>query len=178
MRSWKQIPVLFALAVVSQATTLVKLSLDEMLAKSTDIVRGRVRNCQAVQRGAAIATDCVVTVSERLKGLPAGTMAISVPGGSLRNARGKVRHVIVGAPEFNEKQEYLLFLWTGKSGVTQLIGLSQGVLEIGTQGGQVVAQRSPAAGVSYQNAAGHEVEDDGLTVTLDSVRRRLAKETR
>jgi hypothetical protein len=168
---------LFALVLstMAEATTLLKLSLDEMVAQSTDIVRGRVRNCQAAQRGITIVTDCVVTVSERLKGTPAQTMAISVPGGLLKSARGKIRQVIAGAPEFNDRQEYLLFLWTGRNGVTQLIGLSQGVLQIGVQGGQVVAQRAKTADVSFQDPSGREVEDDGVTVTLEAVRRRAAK---
>jgi len=162
------------LSTVAPATTLVKLSLDEMVAKSTDIVRGRVRGCQSAQRGPGVVTDCVITVSERLKGTPAGTMTVSVPGGTLKTAKGRVRHMIAGTPEFDEKQEYLLFLWRGQSGINHLIGLSQGVLGVSVQDGRVVAQRMPTPGVAYQDAKGQEVEDDGMTVTLEAVRRRLA----
>jgi hypothetical protein len=170
-----------AMAAVAPATTLVKLNLDEMVAKSTDIVRGKVTGCQAGQRGASIVTDCVVKVSERLKGTTASTMAISVPGGVMKSARGKVRQVIAGAPEFNERTEYLLFLWTGRNGITQLIGLSQGVLEVSVQNGQVVAARAPNAAVTYQDAQGREVEDAGVSVTFDRIRHllgNLSKESR
>lgn len=177
MRSAKLILGLLVVATAIPATTLVKLSLDEMISQSTDIVRARVSDCQAAQRGPAVVTDCVITVSERLKGIPATTMAVSVPGGTVSTPRGRLRHVIAGSPEFDARQEYLLFLWRGKSGITQLIGLSQGVLEVSVQNGKVVANRTKSSGVSYQDAKGEEVDDDGLTVTLDAVRRR-AKEVR
>jgi hypothetical protein len=164
------------MAAVCPATTLVKLSVDEMVAQSTDIVRGRVSNCEAVQRGSSIMTQCVVSVSERLKGVAASTMAIAIPGGAMRNASGRrVRQVIVGAPALNEKQEYLLFLWTGRTGVTQLIGLSQGALEIKLSGNQAVAQRAPMADAAFRNAQGEEVDDDGVSVTLDSIRQRVRR---
>jgi hypothetical protein len=164
------------MAAVCPATTLVKLSVDEMVAQSTDIVRGRVSNCEAVQRGSAIMTQCVVRVSERLKGVTASTMAIAIPGGVVRNANGRrVRQVIVGAPALNEKQEYLLFLWTGRTGVTQLIGLSQGALEIKVNGGQAVAERAPMPDAAFRNARGEEVDDDGVSVSLESIRRRVQR---
>ena len=166
----------WALAATAGATTLVKLSVDQMVAQSTDIVRGRVSGCQAVQRGAAIVTECVVRVSERLKGQNAGTMAIAIPGGTVRGVRGRnIRQVIAGAPALNEKQEYLLFLWTGRSGVTQLIGLSQGALEISVSGGVQVAQRAPIATAGFEDGQGHEVDDDGVKVSLDSIRQRARR---
>ena len=166
------------LAGTAGATTLVKLSLDQMVAQSTDIVRGRVSNCLAVQRGATIVTGCVVRVSERLKGQTAGTMSIAIPGGTVRGARGRnIRQVIAGAPDLNEKQEYLLFLWTGRSGVTQLIGLSQGALEISVSGGLPVAQRAPISTAGFEDGQGHEVDDDGVKVSLDSIRQRVRRLT-
>ena len=165
-----------SLAAALPATTLVKLSVDEMVAQSTDIVRGRVSNCEAAQRGATIYTACVVRVSERLKGGPATTLAISIPGGVLRGAGGRrVRQMIAGAPALSEKQDYLLFLWTGRTGVTQLIGLSQGALEIQLSGGQAVAQRAPMAEAGFQNARGEEVTDGGVSVSLESIRQRVRK---
>jgi len=155
-----------------QATTLVRLTLDEMVNQATDIVRGKVRDCQGASRGALVVTQCLVNVSERLKGKPAALMTITIPGGKVAGSR--TRHVIAGAPELESSQEYLLFLWTGSNGLTQLIGLSQGVLEIRAQNGVVTATRAKIADAGLEDGQGREVTDHGVTVALETIRRKAA----
>src|SRR5437764_538528 len=52
----------------ASATTLEKLSLDDMIAKSTSIVRGRVQGCNGEYKAPIIYTHCKVAVSEHWKG--------------------------------------------------------------------------------------------------------------
>jgi hypothetical protein len=164
---------LLASAACVPATTLVRLSLDEMVEKSTDIVRGRVRDCNGAQRGAFVVTQCLVQVTERIKGKPSSLLTVTIPGGKVAGTR--MRQVIAGAPELDPRQDYLLFLWTGSNGLTQLIGLSQGVLEVKQSGSALIAVRSRIQGATLEDSKGQEVSDGGLSVSLETVRRRAAK---
>jgi hypothetical protein len=114
------------LAMTLQATTLERLALDEMIQKSTEIVRGRVVSAGGARRGAMIYTQARIQVTEWWKGKQAGTIDVYVPGG----VYGGERQIISGSPQLREGYEYVLFLWTGRSGMTQVIGLSQGVFDL------------------------------------------------
>ena len=48
--------------------------------------------------------------------------SVAMPGGT---ANG-YRQSFPGTPQLTEGKEYILFLWTSKSGLTQIIGLTQG----------------------------------------------------
>ena len=156
MRFFRQSGWLAALLIATglSGTTLVKLTVDEMVEKSTGIVRGRVDSCQATQRGISIVTECVIRVSESLKGTPVNSLTVVIPGGTVQGARGRIRQVIAGAPELAAQQEYLLFLWTGRNGITQLIGLSQGALELKQVNGQTLALRQPMSEVGFRGREG------------------------
>jgi hypothetical protein len=163
---------LFVLA--SGAATLEKLTTDEMAQKATLIVRGRVSQCSGAVRGPVIYTSCTVAVTERWKGQAGSTVQVWIPGGS---ARGLVQ-TFTGTPKFTNGDEYVLFLWAGKSGLNQVIGLSQGVFDLTpTAGGQVSAKRS-AASARMVDKAGQEIRDEAVEMRLvdlkAQVRRALA----
>ena len=68
---------LLALAATSVfSTTLEKLALDDMILKSTEIVRGKVAGVTSLRRGALIVTQVRVSVSERWKGAEASTVDV------------------------------------------------------------------------------------------------------
>ena len=135
-----------------------------MAQQSTEIVRGRVVSATPEQRNGLIYTRSSFQVLERWKGAAAATVEISVPGGKL----GKLHQTIAGAPELAVGSEYVLFLWTGPNGVTQVIGLTQGVFSLtATAGGQArVAARSAASGAAMLDSAGKPVADTPVTMTL------------
>src|SRR5258706_3484995 len=105
------------------ATTLQKLSLDDMIRLSTTVVRARVSGSYAAARGADIYTFYQLSVLETLKAGGHPPLEVAVPGGS---AKGQ-RQLVEGAPQLKAGEEYVLFLWTSRSGLTQVIGLSQGL---------------------------------------------------
>jgi hypothetical protein len=166
------VAVFLASASLSPATTLLKLSLDQMIDQSTAIVRGKVSSCESELRGGMIHTVCALGAEERLKG-PATLNRFSVPGGALRINGRKMRQLVAGTPEFVPGQEYVLFLWTGPKGVTELIGLSQGVLEVKQALGARMVERTPAQAVTLLDNGGHEVADQGVRLTLDALRDRV-----
>src|SRR5580658_3486423 len=109
------------------ATTLLQLSLNDMIKQSTGIVRATVTGTRVDYRGAYIYTYYQLQVSEDWRSpslAPAvPQIEVAVPGGA---AQG-VRQTVAGAPSLQVGQEYVVFLWTSRSGLTQVIGLSQGL---------------------------------------------------
>jgi hypothetical protein len=159
------------------AATLEKLNLDEMIQKSTDIVRGRVTGKSASKHGSVIYTDATVSVIERWKGSGNNVFKVSTPGGRI----GNVRQTFPGSPELHVGADYVFFLWTGPSGVTQIVGLSQGVLNLKVQAdGKQVAMRSALSQDLVDPKTGKLTADDGVETTLVRLRGRvrqvLAKE--
>src|SRR5258708_2655741 len=103
-------------------STLRQLSLDDMIRQSTIIVRGSVQPANTMYHGSMIFTHYTVQVTETYKGTAAGPIEIGAPGGALKGAVQRY----AGSPAFSRGQDYVLFLWTSKTGLTQVISLSHG----------------------------------------------------
>jgi len=83
--------------------------------------------------------------------------------------------VVAGAPSLNVGQEYVIFLWTSRSGLTQVIGLSQGLLSVKqTESGDAVLIR-PAASDLMLDKNGHVVSDNTLMMQLSELRARIQR---
>ena len=149
---------------VTHATTLQQLTLDDMTQKSTTIVRGSVRMTQGEIRGGSIYTHYTVQVVEQMKGIPASLIDFVVPGGTVNG----LHQTIAGAPALVNGQEYLLFLWTSRGGLTTVIGLTQGVF-ISANG--LVTR--PAMTTSMIGSTGAVVSDPGMQMTLPDMRSRV-----
>ncbi len=157
--------------VPTYAATLQQLSLDEMIAQSTAIVRGKVSGAYAAARGPLIYTYYAIQVSETLKGASQTSMTVAVPGGTANN----LRQTVPGAPELHAGDEYVFFLWTGKSGVTQIIGLTQGLFKLApSDSGDPVATRTASAELMLERGTGRPVKDQTLVMNLSDLRSRIA----
>jgi hypothetical protein len=108
------------------SATLEKLSNDRLIAESTEIVRATVLYCANEFRRPLIYTICELNVTERLKGPAASRVQVAIPGG----VAAGYRQTIEGAPTLQRNAEYLFFLWQGKSGLKQIMGLSQGMMNV------------------------------------------------
>lgn len=168
----RRILTILGLTFVSlHAATLEYLSLDDMAKKSTAIVRGRVQSCAGEFRGSVIFTHCKVAVTEQWKGASQPLVDVATPGGT---ARGMAQN-FSGSPKLVQGEEYVLFLWTGKSGMTQVIGLSQGVFDLKADGkGQAVAQRA-ATTERMLDAAGKVISDSPLEMRVRELKARVVK---
>jgi hypothetical protein len=69
----------------------------------------------------------------------------------------------------------VLFLWTSKSGLTQIIGLSQGAFDVQTNktSGETVVSRA-AVTEQMLDAQGNVVRDRGVVIGLSDLRRSVA----
>lgn len=154
------------------ATTLERLSLDEMIEKSTAIVRGRVGGCGAQFRGRIVYTFCSVQVLERLKGPEASLVSVATPGGNA----GGVKQTFSGTPVLTQGTEHVFFLWTGRTGITQIIGLSQGLLQIKqSANGEMMVTRQASTETMLDPMTGRPVADAPVSMTLSDLRARIGR---
>jgi hypothetical protein len=156
--------------IPASATILQQLTLDEMARKSTSIVRARVTASSEVVRGGDVLTLYKFETLEVLKSGPAA-QEVAVPGG----VAGGMRQVVAGAPTLRAGREYVLFLWTGRSGLAQLMGMSQGLFSVErtTAGDRQVSR--VAAGEQMLDAAGRSVRDETLSMPLTELRAKVSK---
>jgi len=134
---------------------------------ATEIVRGRVGSCTAALRSTIIFTTCDVAVSERWKGTGQQKIRVSVPGGRVNGRRQSYG----GAPTLKTGDEHVFFLWAGPSGITQVMGLSQGLFTLEkTQQGAIIAVRAPVRERMIDYATGKAVWDEGVEMPLDELR--------
>ena len=154
-----------------QSATLERLSFDDMVQKATAIVRGTVTSSSVARQGPLIYTHYTIQVTERFKG-PAGTsVAIVVPGGTLNN----MRQSFAGTPLFHTGEDYFFFLWTGSSGLTQILGLTQGLFAVsGASSANPIATRAASSEVMLDPATGHQVKDQTLIMNLKDLRSQIA----
>ena len=158
-----------------RATVLQKLSMDEMIRQSTGIVRARVTGSRSVQRGATIYTLYRVQVLEAAKASPESTtqeIEVAVPGGVVNG----IQQIVPGAPNLTSGSEYVLFLWTGKSGLTQIIGLSQGLFGVTRNSSGKINLTRRASEEPMVDKSGHPASSPGLDLSWLELRRQIRKD--
>jgi hypothetical protein len=161
--------VIAGLAPGALATSLEQLTLDEMAQKSTAIVRARVTGSHSGIHAANIYTYFELQVIETWKSAGQKTTEVAIPGG----VADGIRQSVTGAPELKPGQEYVLFLWTSRSGLTQVIGLSQGLFQLSEEGsGKAVAKR-PASSELMVDRSGLPVDDRAVSMPLQDLRTQV-----
>jgi hypothetical protein len=68
----------------------------------------------------------------------------------------------------NNGGEYVLFLWAGRSGMNQVIGMSQGVFNL--ESGVVTRK---AASARMVDKAGDEIQDEPVRLGVGELRQRV-----
>src|SRR5713226_4778804 len=161
-------------ACVAPAATLERLSLEEMTARSTAIVRARAVSNSVVQVGSNIYTKTRFEVLERWRGPEGDMVDVMEPGGTLWSPAGQITQSFPGVPRFTPGQEMVLFLWTGRSGRTQVIGLTQGAFEVARNAatGEMEAMRNPSGELMLEPGSG-KPEDHLLSISLRRLERHV-----
>jgi hypothetical protein len=157
-------------AVALPAATLERLSLDDMITKSTAIVRGKVLNSYTASNGPMIYTHYRVQVTETLKGQANGSVDVQMPGGIANN----LRQTFSGVPQLQAGDEFVFFLWTGRTGTAQVLGLTQGLFAVAPGGAaDPLTTRSASHEMMLDAATGKPVQDQTLTMHLSQLRSRI-----
>jgi hypothetical protein len=130
-------------ATTARATVLVPADLSELARDARVIARGAVVDVETQWTDDRRTIETVVTLeTERyLKGALADRIVqFKVPGGTL----GRLRNIVVGAPQFEIGQRVVVFLGTSGPRLPHLLGLSQGVYRVNvTAAGAALVSPSP-----------------------------------
>lgn len=118
------------LVPVARATTLVRLSLEQLSQAATVVVRGRVlaQESRWNQAHTQIVTWTSVQITQSLKGAPPSLVAIEQPGGTVGNVHVRV----AGTVFFNPQEEFFFFLEPARGDASRflLVGMLQGAYRI------------------------------------------------
>jgi hypothetical protein len=111
-----------------RATVLLPADFREVVAGSQIIVYGRVAGVRPEWSDDRSRIDTIVTLQagSYLKGGPGDAVTFRVPGGQI----GRYRNVMIGAPEFREGEEVVLFLSAAGPSIAHVFGLNQGVYRV------------------------------------------------
>lgn len=172
MRVWTRLLASLALTLSVSATTLEQLTIDDMTHKSTAIVRARVTGSHTGTHGTDIYTYFQLQVIETWKSSGQSNSEVAVPGGEVDG----IRQSVSGAPELRPGHEYVLFLWSSRSGLTQVIGLSQGLFKLSEESsgsGSITLVQRPAASELMLNRSGFPVDDHAVSMPLQDLRARV-----
>jgi hypothetical protein len=163
---------LFVVGLVTlplQCATLERLSMADMISKSTAIVRATVAGSSVARTGPVIYTHYQLQVTERYKGPAQSTVDLALPGG----VAGGIQQLFPGVPQLHAGEQYVFFLYTGRSGLTQVIGLTQGLFAVTGDGKDPALLREASHDTMLDHATGRQVQDETLTMTLSALKSQI-----
>lgn len=153
---------------VAMAATLQQLSLAQMTQSATAVVRARVLNSSASFTGKTIYTHYKLQVSETWKG--STQTEVMLPGG----VAGGLRQAFPGVPTLQAGNEYVLYLWTSPStGITHIVGLSQGIFNVTKQSDGTLQASRPRIGETMLDAHGNSVRDQAIRMPLAQMKSQV-----
>jgi len=128
------------------ATTLARLSLDQLAAGSDAVARVRCAGAQSRWENGSIWTLATVEVVETMKGQLPSEIAIRLPGGRV----GHLTASVDGTPKFHPGDDAVVFLQRMRAGGFTVAGWVQGTFRISRDartGGETLTQDSGAFSV-------------------------------
>jgi hypothetical protein len=124
-----------------RATTLVRLSLDQLAAGSDAVARVNFSSAESRWENGTIWTITTVKVIETLKGNLPGEISVRLPGGRV----GHLTSTVEGTPRFNPGDDAIIFLKRTPAGEFTIAGWVEGTFRISRDprtGNQTVTQDS------------------------------------
>lgn len=153
------------------ATTLERLSMDQIIAKSTYVVRAKILGGAGTVSNRSIYTKYSLQVIESLKGSAATSIEVLVPGGT---ANG-MSQSIAGAPKLTAGNEMVLFLWKAPKGHLMVIGMQQGAFDLqkDVTGKQFITRSAITDSALLDGATLIPQTDNGFRMSLVDLRQRI-----
>jgi hypothetical protein len=162
------------IAVVAQATTLVRLRFQDLVHYSYSVARVRCMHADVRVEKGEIWTDTSFRVLARNKGYLPEEIVVRQPGGKFQHLHSHVE----GAPEFRPGEEVYLFLSTHPSGQFLIVGWAQGTFRIHRDlrsGGESVTQDSAETPV-FDPASNSFTKSGVKNLAIDVFEQRLHRE--
>ena len=153
------------------ATTLERLSMDQIISKSTYIIRAKILGGAGTVSNRSIYTKYSLQVTESLKGPEAASLEVLVPGGT---ASG-MSQSIAGAPKLIIGNEMVLFLWKAPKGHLMVIGMQQGAFDLqkDATGKQFITRNAITDSALLDGATLIPQTDAGYRMSLLELRQRI-----
>jgi hypothetical protein len=155
-----------------EATTLARLSLDQLARAAETVARVRCTEAASYVQDGTVWTRTQFTVIEPLKGVPPAQVTVRLPGGRA----GGVLVVVEAAPRFRPGEESVLFLERTSTGEYSVTGWALGTFRVrrnARTGEETVTQDS--SGLAVFDAAARRFVIEGVRdLPLGEFRRRLA----
>ena len=162
------------IAVIAQATSLVRLSFQDLVHYSNSIARVRCLHADARMENGEIWTDTTFRVLSHNKGYLPEEIVVRQPGGNFQHLHSHVD----GTPVFRPGEEVYLFLAAHPGGQFLIIGWSQGTFRIHRDlrsGGETVTQDS--AEIPVFDPASNTFTKAGMkNVAVDAFEQRIKRE--
>ena len=162
------------IAIVAQATTLVRLTFPELVKNSSAIAHVRCLGSQAVFENGEIWTDTSLEVLESNKGNLPAIVVVRQPGGKLAHLESRVD----GTPQFRVSEELYLFLAGQPGGRFFLVGWSQGTFRVrrNPRTGLTTVTQDSAEIPAYDPQSREFTKTGVKDMRLDSFREQLRRE--
>ena len=162
------------IAVVAQATTLVRLRFQDLVHYSYSIARVRCTHAETRMESGEIWTDTTFRVLSYNKGYLPEEIVVRQPGGKFQHLHSHVD----GTPEFRPGEEVYLFLTAHPGNQFLIVGWSQGTFRIHRDlrsGGETVTQDS--AEIQVFDLASNSFTKGGFkNIAVDAFEQRLRRE--
>lgn len=114
------------LPLAISATTLARLSLDDLAAAAEAVARVRCAGAEARWENGSIWTVTTFEVLETMKGNLAAEITVRLPGGRA----GHLTATVDGAPRFLPGEEVVMFLESSRTGEFTIAGWAEGTFRI------------------------------------------------
>jgi hypothetical protein len=162
------------IAVVAQATTLVRLRFQDLVHYSYSIARARCMHAESLVENGEIWTDTSFRVVSHNKGYLPEEIVVRQHGGQFQHLHSHVD----GAPEFRPGEEVYLFLSAHTRGQFLIVGWAQGTFRIHRDprsGGESVTQDSAETPV-FDPASGFFTKTGVKNLSVDAFEQRVHRE--
>lgn len=155
-----------------RATTLVRLSLDQLAAGSDAVARVNFAKAESRWDSGSIWTITTAKVVETMKGNLPGEISVRLPGGRV----GHLTATVEGTPKFHPGEDAVVFLKRSRTGDFTVAGWVEGTFRVSIDprtGGQTVTQDSSSFAVF--DAATRTFRTEGIRrMPIDEFRARIA----
>jgi len=169
---------LVLIAIVANATTLIRLPFYKLVQSSSAIARVRCVKAATRLEYGEVWTDTVFEVVQHDKGFLPSVIVVRTPGGRFQHIRSHVD----GVPEFRPGEEVFLFL-TGQPGTQfKIVGWTQGTFRIHTSqrsGRETVTQDSadiPVYDPNQNKFTKTGVKDLRIDIFLEKMNKEIARQ--
>jgi len=171
MRAAAIIALALAIVAAAGATTLERMSLEQMAAAAPLIVRARCAGNSVARDEGEIWTFTSFGIEETWRGSPPTQLRVRLLGGTM----GDITSHVSGVPRFTQGEDVVLFLQPTRRGDYSIVSWEQGTFRVhqDAAGMKALVTQDTASFVTFDSAT-HQFQPSGIRrMPLDEFRARV-----